>query len=37
VARVRLELVAMQDATWVVVDDPVPAGAPIRGTGLGGQ
>jgi uncharacterized protein YfaS (alpha-2-macroglobulin family) len=37
VARVRLELDAMQDATWVVVDDPVPAGATILGTGLGGQ
>jgi uncharacterized protein YfaS (alpha-2-macroglobulin family) len=37
VARVRLELEAQADATWVVVDDPVPAGATILGTGLGGQ
>ena len=37
VARVRLQLEAQADATWVVVDDPVPAGATILGTGLGGQ
>jgi uncharacterized protein YfaS (alpha-2-macroglobulin family) len=37
VVRVRLDVEAQQDATWVVVDDPVPAGATILGTGLGGQ
>ncbi|HXW09482.1 MAG TPA: MG2 domain-containing protein [Steroidobacteraceae bacterium] len=37
VARVRLDVDAQQDATWVVVDDPIPAGATILGTGLGGQ
>ncbi|HEX6571410.1 MAG TPA: alpha-2-macroglobulin family protein, partial [Steroidobacteraceae bacterium] len=37
VARVRLDVEAQADATWVVVDDPVPAGATILGTGLGGQ
>ena len=33
--RVRLELEAQTDQTWVVVSDPVPAGASILGTGLG--
>jgi uncharacterized protein YfaS (alpha-2-macroglobulin family) len=37
VARVRLEVEAQSDMTWVVVDDPVPAGAAILGTGLGGD
>jgi uncharacterized protein YfaS (alpha-2-macroglobulin family) len=37
VARVRLELDAQSDMTWVVVDDPVPGGATILGSGLGGQ
>lgn len=37
VARVRLELEAQSDMTWVVVDDPVPGGASILGSGLGGQ
>ncbi len=37
VVRVRLELEAQSDMSWVVVDDPVPAGATILGTGLGGQ
>jgi uncharacterized protein YfaS (alpha-2-macroglobulin family) len=35
VARVTLKLEAQSDMTWVVVDDPVPAGASILGTGLG--
>lgn len=35
VARVRLELEAQADMTWVVVNDPVPAGSSILGTGLG--
>jgi alpha-2-macroglobulin len=37
VVRVRLELDAQSDMSWVVVDDPVPAGATILGSGLGGQ
>jgi uncharacterized protein YfaS (alpha-2-macroglobulin family) len=32
---VRLELESQSDMTWVVVNDPVPAGASILGTGLG--
>jgi uncharacterized protein YfaS (alpha-2-macroglobulin family) len=35
VARVSLEVDAASDMTWVVVDDPVPAGARILGGGLG--
>ncbi len=34
VVRVRLELEAQSDMTWVVVDDPVPAGSAILGTGM---
>ena len=37
VVRLRLDLDAQTDMTWVVVDDPVPAGASILGSGLGGQ
>ena len=37
VARVRLELESQTDMSWVVVDDPIPAGASILGSGLGGQ
>jgi uncharacterized protein YfaS (alpha-2-macroglobulin family) len=37
VMRVRLELEAESDMSWVVVDDPVPAGSSILGSGLGGQ
>jgi hypothetical protein len=33
--RVRLDLEAQSDQAWVVVSDPVPAGASILGTGLG--
>jgi uncharacterized protein YfaS (alpha-2-macroglobulin family) len=33
--RVRLEVDAQTDMTWVVVSDPVPAGASHLGTGLG--
>jgi uncharacterized protein YfaS (alpha-2-macroglobulin family) len=32
--RVRLEVEAQSDMTWVVVDDPVPAGASHLGSGL---
>ncbi|HMK60065.1 MAG TPA: MG2 domain-containing protein [Dissulfurispiraceae bacterium] len=35
VARIRLDLEAQTDVTWVVVNDPVPAGSSILGTGLG--
>ncbi|MET0322956.1 MAG: alpha-2-macroglobulin family protein, partial [Duganella sp.] len=35
VYRVRLELEAQSDMTWVVVDDPIPAGATVLGSGLG--
>ena len=35
--RVTLEIDAQSDMTWVVVDDPVPAGSAILGTGLGGD
>ncbi len=35
VARVSIEVDAQSDMTWVVVDDPVPAGASIQGSGLG--
>ncbi len=35
VAKVILDIDAAADRTWVVVDDPVPAGAVILGTGFG--
>ncbi len=35
VVRVRLEIDAQADRTWVVVDDPIPAGAVVLGGGLG--
>jgi alpha-2-macroglobulin len=34
ILRVRLEIQAQSDMTWVAVTDPVPAGAIILGTGL---
>ncbi|MEX5746114.1 MG2 domain-containing protein [Massilia sp. X63] len=37
VYRVRLDLEAQADSNWVVVDDPIPAGAAILGSGLGGD
>jgi uncharacterized protein YfaS (alpha-2-macroglobulin family) len=37
VARIKLEMDAQADMAWVVVDDPVPAGATILGSGLGGD
>jgi len=33
--RVHLEIEAQSDMTWVVVNDPIPAGASHLGTGLG--
>lgn len=35
--RVRLSVEAQSDMTWVVVSDPIPAGASHLGTGLGGD
>jgi alpha-2-macroglobulin len=35
VVRVRLEIDAQSDMTWVVVSDPIPGGATILGGGLG--
>jgi uncharacterized protein YfaS (alpha-2-macroglobulin family) len=34
IVRIRLEIEAQADQTWVVVSDPVPAGATILGKGL---
>ncbi|MES2317166.1 MAG: MG2 domain-containing protein [Pseudomonadota bacterium] len=35
--RVTLDIDAQSDRTWVVLNDPVPAGATILGSGLGGD
>lgn len=35
VLKVHLDLAAQSDAGWVVVDDPIPAGAVVLGNGLG--
>jgi uncharacterized protein YfaS (alpha-2-macroglobulin family) len=35
VVKVRLEIEAQSDMTWVVVSDPIPGGATILGGGLG--
>lgn len=35
VVRVRLEVNASADMTWVALSDPIPAGATILGSGLG--
>ncbi|HKU16140.1 MAG TPA: MG2 domain-containing protein [Steroidobacteraceae bacterium] len=37
VARVRLEIEAQSDMAWVAVEDPIPGGATVMGSGLGGQ
>lgn len=37
VVRVHIDVDAQSDMTWVVVDDPIPAGATVLGSGLGGQ
>ena len=37
VARITLDIEAQSDMTWVVVDDPLPAGATALGRGLGGD
>ncbi len=35
IVRVHLEIEAQTDMTWVVVQDPIPAGSAVLGTGLG--
>ena len=35
IVRVRLEVDALADMAWVVIADPVPAGATLLGSGLG--
>lgn len=37
VVRVRIESEATADMSWVVVSDPLPAGATVLGSGLGGD
>jgi uncharacterized protein YfaS (alpha-2-macroglobulin family) len=37
VYRVKLDIDAQSDLTWVVVNDPVPAGSTVLGSGLGGD
>jgi uncharacterized protein YfaS (alpha-2-macroglobulin family) len=37
VARIHLDVDAQSDMAWVVVNDPIPSGATILGTGLGGD
>jgi uncharacterized protein YfaS (alpha-2-macroglobulin family) len=37
VMRIHLEINAQSDMSWVVVNDPIPSGASILGTGLGGD
>lgn len=35
IVRVRIEITSQADMTWVAVNDPVPSGATILGSGLG--
>jgi uncharacterized protein YfaS (alpha-2-macroglobulin family) len=35
IVRIKLEIESQSDMTWVVVNDPIPAGSAIFGTGLG--
>ncbi len=37
VVRVHIDIAVQADATWVVVNDPIPGGASLLGTGLGGD
>jgi len=37
VARVKLDMESLSDMGWVVVNDPIPAGATVLGSGLGGD
>jgi uncharacterized protein YfaS (alpha-2-macroglobulin family) len=34
-ARIKVKVESQQEMTWVVIDDPVPTGTSILGTGLG--
>ena len=35
IARIKIKVESQQEMTWVVINDPVPAGTAILGTGLG--
>jgi len=35
IAKIHLDLEAQSEMTWVVVNDPIPAGAAVLGSGLG--
>ncbi|MBZ5497325.1 MAG: alpha-2-macroglobulin [Acidobacteriia bacterium] len=37
IVRVKLDIESQADMTWVVVNDPVPGGSAILGSGLGGS
>jgi alpha-2-macroglobulin len=37
IVRIKLEVEAQADMTWVVIDDPIPSGASHLGRGLGGE
>ena len=37
VVRVKLEIDAQTDMSWVALSDPIPGGATVLGTGLGGD
>ncbi len=37
VLRIHLDIESQSDMTWVVLNDPIPAGATILGSGLGGD
>ena len=37
VVRVHLDLEAQSEMSWVVIDDPIPAGASVLDSGIGGQ
>ncbi len=37
VVRIHLDIDSQSDMSWVVVNDPIPSGASILGTGLGGD
>ena len=37
IVRVRLEVQAVADMSWVVISDPLPTGARVLGSGLGGD
>lgn len=37
IARISLDVESQSDMTWVALNDPIPAGASILGSGLGGD